>query len=133
MDFARKILGVIFTRPLRFVYKNGPSAFLLWEGISDESICYELTSVDSSFWRSNDETAFACSEIIERKSNAFVIAVYLLIVSYCIYTLVSLLLYRYFFVSHLTALLADRVEGVHVTLKSRVEPGPGKKNRKYLK
>jgi hypothetical protein len=120
MEFIKKIMGVVFTRPLRFIYKNGPGVFLLWEGISDESICYELTSVDSSFWKSNDETAIACSEIIERKSNAFIIAVYLLVGAYCVYTMASLLVYRYFFMSHLSAMsamLADRIEEVHVRLR----------------
>lgn len=118
MDFAKRILGAIFTRPLRFIYKNGPSVFLLWEGVSDESICYEITSVESSFWKTNDETLSACSEIIERKSNAFIIAVYLLIGAYCIYTLVSLLIYKYFFMSHLSAILVDRIEGVHITMRT---------------
>lgn len=140
MDFVRSILGVIFTRPLRFIYKNGPGVFLLWEGISDESICYELTSVESSFWKSNGETVSACSEIIERKSNAFIIAVYILVGCYCMYTLTSLLVYRYFFIPHLSAILVDRVEEVHITMKrgkdgeeepsvSLHEPGPNQ-NRK---
>ena len=125
MDFIKKILGIVFTQPLRFIYKNGPGVFLLWEGISDESICYELTSVDSSFWKSNDETSFACSEIIERKSNAFIIAFYILIGTYCLYTIVSLLLYKYFFMSYFSAILSNRVEGIHITLRHTDEAVDG--------
>ncbi len=123
MEFAKRVLGGIFAAPLRFIYKNGPRSFFFWEGISDESICFELTRVDSSFWKSNDETSLACSEIIERKSNAFVIAFYLLFVAYCLYTVVGLLLYRYFFISQLAALLAGRVKGVHVTVRDRDDEG----------
>ena len=121
MEYVKKILGVVLIKPLRFIYKNGPSFLLLWEGISDESICYELTSVDSCFWSSNDETAFACSEIIKRKSNAFVIAVYLLIGTYCIYVLVSLLIYKYFFMSQMSALLADRVDQIKIVMRRDID------------
>lgn len=131
MDFIRKILGGIFTRPLRFIYKNGPGVFLLWEGISDESICYEVTNVDSTFWVSSDETQSRCSEIIDRKTTSFIIAVYLLLGIYCLYTVVSLLIYKYFFVSHLSAMITDRIDRIHVTMRNRVDsrepmlpPGP---------
>lgn len=121
MDYVLKIIGIVLIKPLRFIYKNGPSFLLLWEGISDESICYELTSVDSSFWSSNDETASACSEIIERKFNAFVIAVYLLIGTYCIYVLVSLIIYKYFFMSQMSALLADRVDQIKIVMRREID------------
>ena len=122
MEFAKGIIESIFTWPLRYVYKNGPRMFLFWEGISDESICYEMTRVDSSFWKSNDETASACSEIIERKSNAFIIAVYVIVFVYGMYTLLSLLLYRYFFLPHLSAAFLERVEGIHITMRNEPEP-----------
>ena len=122
MDFIRKILGGIFTRPLRFIYKNGPGVFLLWEGISDESICYEVTNVDSTFWVSSDETQSRCSEIIDRKTTSFIIAVYLLLGTYCVYTMVSLLVYKYFFVSHLSAMITDRIDRIHITMRNRAGP-----------
>lgn len=123
MEFVRRIFAAIFTEPLKFIYKNGPSVFLLWEGVSDESICYEITSVDSTFWSSTDETVSACSEIIDRKSNAFIIAVYMIMGTYSLYTIASLLIYRYFFMSHLSAIIADRIENIQVTMRRRLCSG----------
>ena len=132
MEFVRRIFAAIFTEPLKFIYKNGPGVFLLWEGVSDESICYEITSVDSTFWSSTVETASACSEIIERKSNAFIIAVYLLLGTYSLYTLASLLIYRYFFMSHLSAIIADRIEGIQITMRNRLRSGEHDSIEPYL-
>ena len=123
MEFVRKLFAAIFTEPLRFIYKNGPGVFLLWEGVSDESICYEITSVDSTFWSSNDETVNACSDIIERKSNAFIIAVYLSLGTYSLYTLANLLIYRYFFMSYFSALVVDRIEDVKITMSGNQYTG----------
>ena len=118
MDIVKKVSGAIFTWPLVFLYKNGPKIFLFWEGIRDESICYELTKVDSSFWLSNNETIIACSELIERKSTAFIIAVYLILFLYLIYTIGSLLIYKYFFVSHFTAVIMDRIDNLDIRVNT---------------
>lgn len=114
MEFIKKVGEAIFIWPLVFLYKKGPKIFLFWEGIRDESICYELTKVDTSFWLSNDETIIACSELIERKSTAFIIAVYLIFFLYLIYTICSLLIYKHFFISQFTALIMDRIDNLDI-------------------
>lgn len=121
MDFIKKVSRAIFVWPLVALYKNGPKIFLLWEGIRDESICYELTKVESSFWVSNNETISACSEMIDRKSNAFIIAVYVLTISYLLYTIGSLLIYKHFIIDRFTAVILDRIESIDVHVnKSRI-------------
>jgi hypothetical protein len=119
MDFIKKVSRAIFIWPLLSLYKKGPKVFLLWEGIRDESICYELTKVESSFWVSNNETALACSELIERKSIAFVIAVYVMIFAYLLYAIGSLLMYKYFIIDRFSAVILDKIDTISIRLNNQ--------------
>jgi hypothetical protein len=119
MDFIKKVSRAIFIWPLLSLYKNGPKVFLLWEGIRDESICYELTKVESSFWISNNETISACSELIERKSFAFVIAVYIVIFSYLLYAIGSLIIYKYFILDRFSAVILDKIDTITIRLNNQ--------------
>ena len=59
MDFIKRVGIAILRWPLKTLYMRGPKLFFLWEGLSEESICFELTNVDSTFWVSSEETMIA--------------------------------------------------------------------------
>ena len=123
MDYVRKVGVAILRWPLKTLYMRGPRLFFLWEGLKEESICYELTKVDSVFWLSSEETVDACSELIERKIDAFLIAFFGLLICYSIYTVLSLVIYKHFFMSHVSAVISSKVERVvfHIKQQDAVE------------
>lgn len=116
MDYIKKVGVAILRWPLKTLYMRGPRLFFLWEGLKEESICYELTKVDSNFWLSSEETIDACSELIERKIDAFLIASVCLFVGYTIYTILSLVIYKHFFVSHVSAMIQKKVNRIDIYL-----------------
>jgi len=117
MDFIKKVGIAILRWPLKTLYMRGPKLFFLWEGLSEESICFELTNVDSTFWVSSEETMIACDDLIRRKIDAFLITVYGILLCYAIYTTLSLILYKYFFISYMNAVLQDKIDYIEIKIK----------------
>lgn len=56
------------------IYLHGPSlwGYGFWEGASEADICSSVTGVSSAFWMTNESM---CLEIIERKSDAFLLGI----------------------------------------------------------
>ena len=109
MDTLRNVVWALLKWPLKSLYRKGPKMLYLWEGLSEENICYELTNIDALFWSTSEDSMLACEELIQRKFEAFVISVYTILVLYFMYTFFCVKLYEYVFVSRLNALLDLRV------------------------
>lgn len=105
MDVVKRLVWTFLKWPLETVYMKGPRSLFLWEGLSEENICFELTNIDAIFWSSSEDSAFACEELIRRKFEAFIVAVYGVLVVYFAYTLFCIKVYEYVFASRLNALL----------------------------
>jgi len=105
MDTFKDLVWSLLKWPLRTLYRKGPRFVYLWEGLSEENICYELTNIDALFWSSSEDSAFACEELIRRKFEAFVVSFYVLFLAYMVYTFFCIKFYEYVFVSRLDALL----------------------------
>lgn len=105
MDTLKDLAWAFLKWPLRTLYRKGPRIVYLWEGLSEENICYELTNIDALFWSSSEESMAACEELIRRKFEAFVVSVYGLLLMYLAYTFFCIKFYEYVFVSRLDALL----------------------------
>lgn len=127
MDTVRDLVWTLLKWPLKTLYRKGPRIVYLWEGLSEENICYELTNIDALFWSSSDDSMFACEELIRRKFEAFVISIYTILLVYLAYTLFCIKLYDYVFVSRLNALL----DGGNRTLVPTA-PKPQKRNRQAV-
>ena len=95
---------IIVSWPLKTLYRKGPRLLYLWEGLSEENTCYELTKIDDLFWSSVD-AVFTYEELIRLKFEAFVITVYTLLLMYLTYTFFCVKLYEYVFISRRNALL----------------------------
>lgn len=106
----KEILWECIKWPLKTLYRKGPRFIYLWEGLSEENICYELTNIDALFWSSSDQSIFACEELIRRKFEAFVVSVYGLVIIYMAYTFFCIKLYEYVFESRLKTLLDNNSE-----------------------
>lgn len=115
----KEILWECIKWPLKALYRKGPRFVFLWEGLSEENICYELTNIDALFWSSSDESIFACEELIRRKFEAFVVSVYGLVIVYMAYTFFCIKLYEYVFESRLKALLDNGDKTL--TIRGRVD------------
>ncbi|BBI30563.1 hypothetical protein QKT49_gp200 [Acanthamoeba castellanii medusavirus] len=72
---ANTIFTALIAQPLYTLYRRGPSiaGYGWWEGASDEDICSRLTGVNAEFWRAGPASSAMCSELIDRKFDAFVI------------------------------------------------------------
>lgn len=115
MNTLKELAWTLLQWPLKALYRKGPRILHLWEGLSEENICYELTKIDALFWSSSADSVFACEELIRRKFEAFVVSVYAILLVYLAYTMFCVKLYEYIFVSRLNALL----DGGNKTLSIR--------------
>jgi len=71
--FLWKSAASMVSAPLTWVYMRGPSLLGFWESQSEADICAALSHADASFWLSSPANADMCSELIRRKSDAFVV------------------------------------------------------------
>ena len=106
MNTLKKLAWTLLKWPLKTLYKKGPRLLYLWEGLSEENICYELTNIDALFWLTSEDSVFACDELIRRKFEAFVVSFYGLLLAYLAYTFFCIKFYEYVLVSRLDALVA---------------------------
>ena len=60
MNALKKLAWTLLKWPLKTLYKKGPRLLYLWEGLSEENICYELTKIDAFFWSSSEDSMLAC-------------------------------------------------------------------------
>jgi len=76
--------------PLATLYFNGPSFYQwgFWGGAEAADICAQLTSASADFWQRNPD---ACTEIIYKRLQAFVIGVQALLYMWMIYKMGSFL------------------------------------------
>ena len=51
-NFVTDVTFYIFIHPLKSLYMKGPAILGFWENSPEEEICYKLTNVDVSFWKS---------------------------------------------------------------------------------
>ncbi len=126
METLQRTLWAIAKWPLEALYRKGPRLVYLWEGLSEDNICYELTNVDALFWSSSVDSMVACEQLIRRKFEAFVVAVYGLLFVYVAYTLFCIKLYDYIFITRLNAIrgLSSNPEAVgHDELLRRIPRG----------
>lgn len=97
IEVTKMIPDILFVRPLRTLYLNGPQVFGYggWEGIVFEDICAQLTHVPASVWR---QEFYNCEQLVERKFQTLLVTVSLL--SYCLllYKILSYLWFRFFIV-----------------------------------
>lgn len=105
MDTLKDLAWAFLKWPLSTLFRKGPRIVYMWEGLSEENICYEMTNIDALFWSSSEESMTACEELIRRKFEAFVVSAYGLLLMYLAYTLLCIKFYEYVFVSRLDALL----------------------------
>ena len=105
MDTLKDLVWTFLKWPLRTLYMKGPRIIYLWEGLSEENICYELTNIDALFWLASEDSVFACEELIRRKFEAFVVSFYGLVLAYLAYTFFCIKFYEYVLVSRLDALV----------------------------
>lgn len=77
------------TKPVYWIYRNGPLFFGGWLGQNDSDICNSLTHVSSQFWIDHPEI---CLEHIKRHFNSYFITVFLIIGTILFYQIVSHLL-----------------------------------------
>ncbi|CAN0558106.1 unnamed protein product [Ectocarpus sp. 12 AP-2014] len=120
MNTLKKLAWTLLKWPLKTLYKKGPRLLYLWEGLSEENICYELTKIDAFFWASSEDSMSACDELITRKFEAFVVAVYGFIFAYLAYTLFCIKVYEYVARSSLNALLENENKALSVRDKDEV-------------
>ncbi|CAN0329046.1 unnamed protein product [Ectocarpus sp. 12 AP-2014] len=120
MNALKKLAWTLLKWPLKTLYKKGPRLLYLWEGLSEENICYELTKIDALFWSSSEDSMSACDELITRKFEAFVVAVYGLIFAYLAYTLFCIKVYEYVARCSLNALLENENKALTVRDKDEV-------------
>ncbi|CAM9501929.1 unnamed protein product [Ectocarpus sp. 13 AM-2016] len=120
MNALKKLAWTLLKWPLKTLYKKGPRLLYLWEGLSEENICYELTKIDALFWSSSEDSMSACDELITRKFEAFVVAVYGFIFAYLAYTLFCIKVYEYVARSSLNALLENENKALTVRDKDEV-------------
>ena len=123
MDTFKELVWTLLKWPLKTLYRKGPRILYLWEGLSEENICYELTKIDALFWSSSEESLSACDELITRKFEAFVVSIYGFLFLYFAYTFFCMKVYEYVFVSRLHAIL----DGGNKTLSIRDNDETSKK------
>lgn len=126
MKTVKDLVWALLKWPLQTLYRKGPKMLWLWEGLSEENICYELTNIDALFWSSSVDSMMACDALICRKFEAFVISVYGILFLYLAYTLFCIKVYDYVFVSRLNALLdgGNQTLSLHTEKKSNTESHP---------
>ncbi|CAM9102006.1 unnamed protein product [Ectocarpus sp. 8 AP-2014] len=105
MNALKNLAWTLLKWPLKTLYKKGPRILYLWEGLSEEIICYEMTKVDAFFWSSSEDSMWACEELISRKFEAFVVCVYGFLFAYLAYTLFCIKAYEYVARTRINALL----------------------------
>lgn len=93
-DFVQSALNMAMyfaALPLRVLYFHGPrlGGYGFQEGVSYEQACEKVTSVRSDFWVGSEGAFSECTDILERKFNAFVIGSFALAtgaaIIHCIY------------------------------------------------
>lgn len=84
LDVGGALTKVMYfaTLPLRVLYFHGPrlGGYGFQEGVSNEHACEQFTSVRSEFWAGSRDASGECSEILERKFNAFVVGLCALVI-----------------------------------------------------
>jgi hypothetical protein len=115
---ARAVVRFSLFSPLVHVYLKGPRAGSLgfWQGADPSTICYELTGVDTLFWRENPAK---CDEIVLTKIVAFVTGMYALFFLWASYSYLSLVWHRHYIVSPLNARIDRMLEAYDVRLVPR--------------
>lgn len=83
LKYCKDLFEHVMFWPVRQLYARGPYPYF-WEGASKPQICARITGVPEEFWNRN---AAQCSEIIARKTDAFVASI-----SVGVYSLFALLL-----------------------------------------
>jgi hypothetical protein len=73
--FAAWLARAAVYEPLKTLYMNGPAigGYGFWESLPPEEICATLTRVEASFWHKTLPSVAMCEQLIERKTDAFVI------------------------------------------------------------
>jgi hypothetical protein len=74
------------TKPIYWIYRNGPLMFGGWLGQTDSDICNSLTHVSAQFWMDHPDT---CLENIKRHFNSWCITIFLVIGSLLSYQILS--------------------------------------------
>lgn len=95
MEYVQLIGYYLFVFPLREIYFKGPRLWGWggWEGFASEDICAHLTQVTSSVWKSQHDH---CTDLLERKFQAFLVSVFGISYFFLAYKLLSYLWFRYF-------------------------------------
>lgn len=98
--------------PLRTLYFHGPHFKGIggfWNGASEADACAQLTGVSSTVWGMQIE---ACRDLLDRNYTSFYVAVIATVYIVCLYKVLQILAFRYFYVqpvmAELRAMLRDR-------------------------
>lgn len=66
----------IVTRPIAWLYLNGPQKLGFWEGLHPSQICARLTNTDSAFWQLTLENENECHNVIQRHFTSWMVLVW---------------------------------------------------------